>query len=135
MSPMWPAGPACTTETPILLFEHAHEWTAWLDAHHATSQGVWLRLARKGTSLRSPSYAEAVDAALCYGWIDSLARRHDDQSRVQRFTPRRARSRWSRINRDRIAVLGATGRLRPAGLLAIDRAKATGGWRDGGSAA
>jgi uncharacterized protein YdeI (YjbR/CyaY-like superfamily) len=109
------ARPASPAEAPILLFAHAHEWAA----------------ARKGTTLRSLPYAEAVDVALCYGWIDSLTRRHDDRSRVQKFTPRRTRSSWSRINCDKVAALAAAGRMRPAGLLAVERVRATGRWCGG----
>ena len=122
--------PTSAAEPPILLFAQAHEWAAWLEVHHASPAGVWLQLARKGTTLRSLSYAEAVEVALCHGWIDSLSRRHDDRSRVQRFTPRRARSSWSRINREKVGVLEAAGRMRPAGLLAIERARAAGRWCD-----
>jgi uncharacterized protein YdeI (YjbR/CyaY-like superfamily) len=125
------ARPASPAEAPILLFAHAHEWAAWLEAHHAASRGAWLQLARKGTTLRSLPYAEAVDVALCYGWIDSLTRRHDDRSRVQKFTPRRTRSSWSRINCDKVAALAAAGRMRPAGLLAVERVRATGRWCGG----
>ncbi len=119
-------GPAQATlapELPVLLFEHADDWAAWLDAHHAAAPGAWLRLARKGAGLRLLTYAEAVDAALCHGWIDSLARRHDARSWAQRFTPRGPRSRWSPANRARVGVLAAAGRMRPAGLIAAARAE------------
>jgi uncharacterized protein YdeI (YjbR/CyaY-like superfamily) len=112
----------------VLLFETADAWSAWLDAHHATAPGVWLQLAKQGGALRSLSYAEALDAALCYGWIDSQKRRHDDASWAQRFTPRGPRSIWSKINRAKVDALAAAGRMRPAGLLAVEQAKADGRW-------
>lgn len=115
-------------ELPVLLFEDAEGWAAWLDAHHATAPGVWLRLAKRGGGLRSPSYAEALDVALCYGWIDSHKRRHDDASWVQKFTPRGPKSIWSKINREKVDALAAARRMRPAGLLAVERAKADGRW-------
>lgn len=115
-------------EWPVLLFEDAEGWAAWLDAHHATAPGVWLRLARQGGGLRSPTYAEALDAALCYGWIDSQKRRHDEASWVQKFTPRGAKSIWSKINRDKADALAAAGRMRPAGRLAVQQAQADGRW-------
>lgn len=125
-------------EIPVLLFARAEDWAAWLEAQHAqpaATHGAWLQLARKGARLRSLSYVEAVEVALCYGWIDSLTRRHDDESRVQKFTPRRQRSSWSAVNRDRVAVLTAAGRMRPAGLLAVELARATGRWHQDDPAA
>ena len=120
------AAPAA--ELPVLLFEDARGWAAWLDAHHATAPGVWLRLAKQGGGLRSLSYAEALDEALCHGWIDSQKRRHDDVSWVQKFSPRGPKSIWSKINRDKVDALAAAGRMRPAGLLTVERAKADGRW-------
>ncbi|GJG86102.1 hypothetical protein tb265_12830 [Gemmatimonadetes bacterium T265] len=120
------SGPAA--ELPVLLFEDARGWAEWLDAHHATAPGVWLRLAKQGAGLRSLSYAEALDAALCYGWIDSQKRRHDDRSWVQKFTPRGPKSIWSKINREKVRLLTEAGRMRPAGLLAVTRAQADGRW-------
>ncbi len=122
------AAPAPRAELPVLLFEDAAGWDAWLDAHHATAPGVWLRLAKQGGGLRSLTYAEALDAALCHGWIDSQKRRHDDVSWVQKFSPRGPKSIWSKINRDKVAALAAAGRMRPAGLLAVEQAKADGRW-------
>lgn len=113
---------------PILLFEHEEAWSRWLDDQHSVSPGVWLRLAKKGASLRSVSYAEALDAALCYGWIDSQKKSYDELSWLQRFTPRGARSVWSKINREKIEALSAAGRMKTAGLLAVESAKADGRW-------
>ncbi len=115
-------------ELPVLLFEAPEGWAAWLDAHHATAPGVWLRLAKQGGGLRSLSYAEALDEALCYGWIDSRKRRHDEVSWVQKFTPRGPKSSWSKINRAKVDALAAAGRMRPAGRTAVDAAKADGRW-------
>jgi hypothetical protein len=105
---------------PVLLFACAEDWAAWLEAYRATAPGAWLRLARKGAPLRTIAYAEAVEAALCYGWIDSLARRCDEASWAQRFTRRGARSRWSPASRAKVAALAAAGRMGSAGLLAVD---------------
>lgn len=104
-------------------------WRTWLDRHEDTSDGVWLVLSKKGTS--SPTtitYAEALDEALCSGWIDGQARAGDDATSLRRFTPRRARSIWSVRNRDHVARLAEQGRLRPRGQAEIDRAKSDGRW-------
>jgi uncharacterized protein YdeI (YjbR/CyaY-like superfamily) len=113
---------------PILDFASEREWEAWLDAEHGTSDGVWLRFAKKGSGATSVVYAEALDVALCYGWIDSQVARYDERFYLQRFTPRRSRSTWSRINRDKIEVLTKEGRMKPAGLEQVELAKADGRW-------
>lgn len=115
-------------ELPILLFEHPRAWAEWLEAHHADAPGVWLRLAKKNAALRSISYAEALDEALCYGWIDSQKKGHDEHSWLQKFTPRGPRSIWSKINREKVQALTGAGRMRPAGLLAVRRAQEDGRW-------
>jgi uncharacterized protein YdeI (YjbR/CyaY-like superfamily) len=89
---------------------------------------VWVRIAKKGTGVTSIDWTRAVDVALCFGWIDGISRRLDDDWYVQRFTPRRAKSVWSKINRERIERLTAQGRMRPAGLAEVERAKADGRW-------
>ena len=94
---------------PILDFASRAEWEAWLDAEHASSDGVWLRFAKKGSGAVSVVYAEALDVALCYGWIDSQVARSDERFYLQKFTPRRSRSKWSRINRDKIGELTKQG--------------------------
>lgn len=114
-------------EEPLLLADRA-AWERWLDAHHASSQGVWLRIARKGAALESVTHAEALEEALRYGWIDALRRRHDEVSFVQRFTPRRPRSLWSKINREKAEALIAAGRMQPAGLREVERARQDGRW-------
>lgn len=116
------------SELPILLFEQPQDWAEWLSANHASAPGVWMRLAKKGVDLRSITYAEALDEALCYGWIDSQKKALDDQSWIQKFTPRGPRSIWSRINRDKVQALVEQGRMKPAGIAAVDAAKQDGRW-------
>jgi uncharacterized protein YdeI (YjbR/CyaY-like superfamily) len=113
---------------PVLLFEDLAAWARWLETHHATAPGAWLQLAKKGAPLASVSYAEALDGALCYGWIDSQKKTYDSSSWLQRFTPRGPKSLWSRVNCEKVAALTAAGRMRPAGLDAVARARADGRW-------
>jgi uncharacterized protein YdeI (YjbR/CyaY-like superfamily) len=115
-------------DLPIRAFASQAEWEAWLDAHHATSKGLWLKFAKKGSGIDSVSYAEAVESALCYGWIDGQAASHDERFWLQRFTPRARRSKWSRVNRDKATALLAEGRMKPAGLAQIEQAQADGRW-------
>jgi uncharacterized protein YdeI (YjbR/CyaY-like superfamily) len=123
------------TDLPIKLFKTPDALTKWLEANHAGSRGVWLRLAKKNSGLTAVSYAEAVDAALCYGWIDGQALKYDESSWLQRFTPRGPRSPWSKINTAKAAALIESGRMRPAGLAAIAAAKADGRWESAYSGA
>ena len=116
-------------ELPELVVADAAAWRAWLAEHHGDPAGVWLVLAKKGTTEpTSLTYAEALDEALCFGWIDGLARRHDEGSWRQRFTPRGPRSAWSTINREIVERLTREGRMTPAGQAVIDAAKANGMW-------
>jgi uncharacterized protein YdeI (YjbR/CyaY-like superfamily) len=115
-------------ELPILLFATPPDFEAWLEENHARTEGLWLKLAKKGSGERSVTYAEALELALCFGWIDSQKRGHDEKFFLQRFTPRRPRGRWSRINRDKAEELLAAGSIRAAGLAAIEAAKADGRW-------
>jgi len=115
-------------DLPVKEFASAARWEAWLATHHAASNGIWMRLRKKGAAKQSVTYLEALDVALCYGWIDGQVRSGDDQSYLQRFTPRRPRSRWSRLNVERVARLVAEGRMRPAGLAQVEAAKADGRW-------
>lgn len=121
---------ATADDEPTLQFTTAADWERWLERHHATSTGLWLKLARRraGGAAATVSYQEALDVALCFGWIDARKRSLDDAFWVQRFTPRLRRSRWSRRNRDRIAELAADGRMRPPGEAEVERAKADGRW-------
>lgn len=110
------------------LFRNAKAFETWLKKHHATSDGLWLQIARKRAEVPSVTYAEAVEIALCWGWIDGQKKALDEQHFLQRFTPRRARSIWSRINVDKVAALVEAGRMQPAGLAQVDAAKADGRW-------
>jgi uncharacterized protein YdeI (YjbR/CyaY-like superfamily) len=114
------------TRLPILHFESRDAFERWLEA--ASDQGAWLMIARKESGARSISKSEAIDAALCHGWIDGQLDRHDDRFYKIRFTPRRAGSRWSSNNRDRAEALIAEGRMRPAGFAEVEAAKADGRW-------
>jgi uncharacterized protein YdeI (YjbR/CyaY-like superfamily) len=113
---------------PILTLASPEEWEAWLDKEHAGSDGVWLKFAKKGSGVQTVSYAEALDVALCYGWIDSLVNSLDERFYLQKFTPRRSRSKWSKINVEKIEALTNAGRMRPAGLEQVELAKADGRW-------
>jgi uncharacterized protein YdeI (YjbR/CyaY-like superfamily) len=117
-------------ESPApLAFASTAHWERWLKEHHAdTPDGVWLKLAKKDSGHASVTYAEALDCALCFGWIDARKDAFDAQWWLQRFTPRRSRSRWSRINRDRAQQLIADGRMQPNGLREIEAAQADGRW-------
>ena len=113
---------------PVLHFETPAEWAEWLGRRHAEERGVWLRFARKASKLASINYAEALDVALCYGWIDGQSKRLDEESWLQKFTPRGKRSVWSKKNRENVERLIASGRMQPAGLAAIEAAKRDGRW-------
>jgi uncharacterized protein YdeI (YjbR/CyaY-like superfamily) len=113
---------------PVMTFESTDAWDAWLAAHHAGSPGLWLKIAKKGSAGRTISYSDALDVALCHGWIDGQKGRHDDEYWLQRFTPRKPAGNWSKINTERVAVLIASGRMRPAGLREVERAQADGRW-------
>jgi uncharacterized protein YdeI (YjbR/CyaY-like superfamily) len=115
-------------ELPVHLFAGPEEMEEWLETNHDSSQGAWLKIAKKGATEPSVTYDEAVELALCFGWIDSQVRRFDDQHYIQRFTPRRPRGRWSKINREKAEALIAAGRLRPAGLAEVEAAEADGRW-------
>ena len=115
-------------ELPIRSFASREEWQAWLEAEHALSIGVRLKLAKKGSGIGSVSYAEALEAALCFGWIDGQRGRFDEMYFLVRFTPRRPRSVWSRINRENAEALIARGEMRPAGLREVEAARADGRW-------
>ena len=130
--------PASSPAEPTLHFDDTAAWERWLKKEHARATGVWMRIAKKGAEQPSVSYPEALEVALCYGWIDALKRNDGPHHWVQRFTPRSVRSIWSKINRDKALALIAAGRMRPAGQKEIERAKADGRWAaayDGGRAA
>ncbi|QLQ35433.1 YdeI/OmpD-associated family protein [Micromonospora robiginosa] len=117
-----------SAELDELVVGDADELRAWLSAHHATSPGVWLALTRKGGTVTTLTWQQAVDEALCFGWIDGQARKRDEHSSWIRFTPRRPRSIWSRRNVAHVARLEEQGRMRPAGRAAVEAAQADGRW-------
>lgn len=113
----------------MTLFRDAVQWRAWLAEHHDSATEVWVVLAKKGTTApTSLTYEQALEEALCHGWIDGLTRRRDDTTYVQRYTRRRPRSSWSKRNIDRVERLRREGRMRPAGLAEVERAKSDGRW-------
>lgn len=115
-------------DDPILPFADEAAFGRWLATHHRTATVLWIKYAKKGTGEPSINWTQAVDVALCYGWIDGQAKSLDERYYLQRFTPRRPTSPWSKINRERITRLIAEGRMRAAGLAEVERAKADGRW-------
>jgi len=113
---------------PVRRFANQAAWGAWLEKNFQTSRGLWLRLAKKGSGLRSISYGEALDLALCYGWISGQAKSETEQTWLARFLPRSDKSIWSKINRERAGALIESGKMKAAGLEAIERAKKNGRW-------
>lgn len=114
-------------DLPVLLFRDAAEWERWLEAH-AEAPGLWLKIAKKDSGVASVNYQEALDVALCHGWIDGLKRSLDDKHFLQRFTPRKPRSLWSKINIGKVEQLTVAGRMKPGGLREVERARADGRW-------
>jgi uncharacterized protein YdeI (YjbR/CyaY-like superfamily) len=119
---------APASDYPILLFANRTAFRTWLSAHHASHPGLWVRIAKAASPLQSITYAEALDLALCFGWIDGQKRSFDADSFLQKFTPRQKRSPWSKRNREHVARLVAAGEMHPAGLAAVEAAKADGRW-------
>lgn len=117
-----------TAELEIMLFETPTDWAAWLEQHHVSAPGVWVRLAKKDSGLQSTTYAETLDVALCYGWIDGLKKSYDDKSWLQKFTPRGPKSIWSQVNTAKVKQLIESGQMKPAGLKAIEAAQKDGRW-------
>lgn len=115
-------------EYPQLEFADQAGWEGWLGTNHESADGVWLMFAKKASAVTTVTYAEALDVALCFGWIDGHVKRLDDDYYLQKFTPRRKRSRWSLINTEHVARLIEAGRMRPAGQAQIDAAKTDGRW-------
>ena len=116
------------TELPTVPFEKKKKWATWLAKEHEKSKGLWLKLAKKNTGIPSVTYEEALDVALCYGWIDGQKRSFDEQYWLQKFTPRGLKSIWSKINTEKAERLIASGDMKPAGLKAIEAAKQDGRW-------
>lgn len=115
-------------ERLVVAFESSESWAAWLAEQHGESDGAWMKIAKKGTGVPTVTHAEALDVALCYGWIDGQRKALDDTYFLQLFTPRRPQSKWSKINREKVEALIAQGRMQPPGLREIERAKADGRW-------
>lgn len=113
---------------PVLSFETQSEWEKWLAQNHGLTTGIWLRIFKKASKVKTIVYAEALEEALCYGWIDGQLKPYDEQSYLQRFTPRRPRSIWSKRNIENITRLEENGKLKPSGLKEIEAAKADGRW-------
>jgi uncharacterized protein YdeI (YjbR/CyaY-like superfamily) len=112
----------------LLAFASKADFEAWMEQHHATADGVWIKVAKKGSGIPSVHPPEALDVALCFGWIDGQRKSIDDVYYQQKYTPRRARSRWSKINVAKVAALTEAGAMRPAGVAEVERAQADGRW-------
>lgn len=126
--PRVPSKKVAPAEAPVLELRRQEEWAAWLEKHHRSSSGAWLRLGKKGSGVQSVSHAEALEVALCYGWIDGQRRSEGERTWLQRFAPRGRRSIWSKVNRQKALELIESGRMRPAGLEEVERARADGRW-------
>ena len=126
--PATPATPSTPATPPTQLFEDAIAWETWLETNHSDTAGLWLKMSKKASGIASVTYDEALDSALCWGWIDGQRKTHDENHYVQRFTPRRKNSMWSQRNVAKVAVLIDAGRMRLPGHAEIDAAKADGRW-------
>ena len=115
-------------DIPIMTFPDSKSWEAWLKNNYTSQTGVWLKMARKGSGIESVSLFDALDACLCYGWIDGQRRSYDENYYLQKYTPRRKRSLWSKVNIAKVEVLIADGRMQAPGLQEIENAKADGRW-------
>ena len=115
-------------DLPIVPFESKERWADWLAKHHHQSAGIWMKLAKKDSGIRSVTYDEAVEVALCYGWIDGQKKGLDDRYWLQKFTPRGPKSIWSKINTEKVERLIASGEMKPAGLKAVEAARKDGRW-------
>jgi uncharacterized protein YdeI (YjbR/CyaY-like superfamily) len=112
----------------VMSFETQQDWETWLKVHHTETKGIWLKIAKKEARTPSVSYSEALESAICYGWIDGQKASFDDKYWLQKFTPRTARSIWSKVNCEKATALIAEGRMQPAGLRQVERAKSDGRW-------
>jgi uncharacterized protein YdeI (YjbR/CyaY-like superfamily) len=120
--------PTATNDLPVLSFATTRAWSAWLALHHASSRGVWLKIAKKGSKSASVNYAEALEVALVWGWIDGQKGKLDDAWWLQRFTPRGPKSIWSKTNREKAVALIEAGKMKPPGHAEVERAKRDGRW-------
>jgi len=116
------------TELPVIPFSNKKKWSDWLAKQHEKSKGIWLQLAKKASGIPSLTYGEAVDVALCYGWIDGQKKGYDEKYWIQKFTPRGPKSIWSKINTEKVERLIANGEMKPAGLKAVEAARQDGRW-------
>ncbi|HYO71411.1 MAG TPA: YdeI/OmpD-associated family protein [Archangium sp.] len=123
-----PAKKTPTEETPIIAFAKPRDWADWLTRNHASSRGLWMKLAKKDSGIESVTYAQALEVALTWGWIDGQKDRFDDTAWLQKFTPRGPKSIWSKINRDKALALIEAGEMKPPGLEQVERAKQDGRW-------
>lgn len=117
-----------TNEPEIFYPQSAQEWRAWLEVHHATKTAVWIIFYKKQTGMPTLTWSDAVDEALCFGWIDSVKKKLDEQRSIQYFSRRKPQSMWSKINKDKVDVLIANGKMMPAGMACIDTARQNGTW-------
>ena len=122
--------PSPRSSFDILAFKSSSAWAKWLSANHERRDGIWLRFYKKASNVASVSYAEALEEALCFGWIDGQVKKYDADSYIQKFTPRRTRSVWSKLNVARAVRLIEAGRMRPAGLRQVQAARQDGRWED-----
>ncbi|MGW2419587.1 YdeI/OmpD-associated family protein [Streptomyces sp. NPDC001709] len=122
------AGGARSGADPVLAFATPQAWEEWLEEHDTDVRGVWLKIPKKGSGIDGIDYAGALESALCFGWIDGQKKKLDERHWLQRFTPRRQGSRWSKVNRQKATELMERGRMRPAGLREVEKAKADGRW-------
>jgi uncharacterized protein YdeI (YjbR/CyaY-like superfamily) len=120
--------PETKGDLPVLEFKDQAAWERWLEANHTEGGGAWIKFAKKAAPVSTVNYGQALDVALCYGWIDGQVSRYDEHYYLQRFTPRRTRSKWSQINRQKATELIDSGKMKPAGLAAVEAAKADGRW-------
>jgi len=121
--------PGTSSQEPLVLsFPDARAWSRWLAPNHASSPGIWLKIAKKGSKIASITYADALEVALAWGWIDGQKGKLDEAWWLQRFTPRGPRSIWSKINREKAIVLIDAGKMQPSGLAEVERAKRAGRW-------
>jgi len=119
---------AAKSDVPVIAFDLPEEWAYWLAQNHNISKGIWLRFFKKDANVPSITHAEALEEALCYGWIDGQAKKYDERSYIQKFTPRRTKSIWSKRNTEHIVRLAKEGKMKPAGLKEVEAAKADGRW-------
>lgn len=117
------------TEVPVISFASQKKWEQWLSKNHTHSLGIWMKIYKKASGIKSVNYSEALDEALCYGWIDGQKNKFDSESYLQKFTPRRAKSMWSKINIAHVARLEKAGKMKPSGQSAVASAKADGRWK------